>query len=197
MKVVSTQEWKMDHNGQEFQIIFNPLKNKYVLRADYVHSQGSEGNVNNAHFDSLDTAVRAAEIVIRKERLIAGAAEGGYRSSHFPDVPNYVAHTRLNEREDANGEPGLFMEELQSDRHQQGREKGYRADGDTPEIKKARDEAERWRAKANAIRDSVVENFSDTGDIRDVSDRDARMRVADANATAVQYEQEEFPLPEA
>lgn len=48
-----------------------------------------------------------------------------YISSHFPNVQNYVAHMRLNERVDAQGKPGLFIEEIQSDRHQQGREKGY------------------------------------------------------------------------
>ncbi len=51
-----------------------------------------------------------------------------YTSSHFPEVPNYVAHMRLNEREDGDGNPGLFIEELQSDRHQAGRDKGYRED---------------------------------------------------------------------
>ena len=48
-----------------------------------------------------------------------------YTSSHFPDTPNYVAHMRLNERTDAQGNDGLFVEEFQSDRHQAGREKGY------------------------------------------------------------------------
>lgn len=50
-----------------------------------------------------------------------------YTSSHFSNVPDYVAHMRLNERSDADG-AGLFIEELQSDRHQQGREKGYKED---------------------------------------------------------------------
>jgi hypothetical protein len=50
-----------------------------------------------------------------------------YTSSHFPDTPNYVAHMRLNERTDAQGNDGLFVEEWQSDRHQAGREKGYAA----------------------------------------------------------------------
>ena len=48
-----------------------------------------------------------------------------YTSSHFSDIPNYVAHMRLDERKDASGRDGLFIEEIQSDRHQQGREKGY------------------------------------------------------------------------
>jgi site-specific DNA-cytosine methylase/adenine/guanine phosphoribosyltransferase-like PRPP-binding protein len=53
-----------------------------------------------------------------------------YTSSHFSDIPNYVAHMRLNERTDAEGNDGLFIEELQSDRHQAGREKGYNEDLD-------------------------------------------------------------------
>jgi hypothetical protein len=62
-------------------------------------------------------AARNAELT-RKER-------GGYTSSHFTGTPNYVAHMRLDERKDASGKDGLFIEEIQSDRHQQGREKGY------------------------------------------------------------------------
>lgn len=54
-----------------------------------------------------------------------------YYSSHFPDTPNYVAHMRINERTDAQGNEGLFVEELQSDRHQAGREKGYMEDKPT------------------------------------------------------------------
>ena len=51
-----------------------------------------------------------------------------YTSSHFRDIPNYVAHMRTNERVDADGRPGLFVEEFQSDRHQEGRKKGYKED---------------------------------------------------------------------
>jgi hypothetical protein len=49
----------------------------------------------------------------------------GFTSSHFPDIPNYIAHMRVNERTDVEGNPGLFVEEFQSDRHQKGREQGY------------------------------------------------------------------------
>jgi hypothetical protein len=48
-----------------------------------------------------------------------------YTSSHFPDIPNYVAHMRTNERTLDDGSEGLFVEEFQSDRHQAGRKKGY------------------------------------------------------------------------
>ena len=47
-----------------------------------------------------------------------------YRSNHW-DQPNVLAHVRLNERTDADGKRVLFIEEVQSDWHQDGRKKGY------------------------------------------------------------------------
>lgn len=47
-----------------------------------------------------------------------------YRSGHF-DEPNILAHIRFNERAGANGEAILHVEEVQSDWHQAGRDKGY------------------------------------------------------------------------
>ena len=67
---------------------------------------------------------------------VVGKGSEQYFSSHFPEVPNYVAHMRLNERTDAEGNEGLFIEELQSDRHQAGREKGYRDDARLAELQK-------------------------------------------------------------
>jgi hypothetical protein len=60
-------------------------------------------------------------------------ASRNYTSSHFPDIPNYVAHMRTNERTLDDGSEGLFVEEFQSDRHQAGRKKGY-AGEDSGEI---------------------------------------------------------------
>lgn len=47
-----------------------------------------------------------------------------FRSSHF-DQPNILAHVRFKERVDAEGRRTLFIEEVQSDWHQAGRERGY------------------------------------------------------------------------
>ena len=66
-----------------------------------------------------------------RSKLGPNLTKQNYTSSHFPDVPNYVAHMRLNDRTDASGHPGTFIEEIQSDRHQAGREKGYVSEGDT------------------------------------------------------------------
>jgi len=48
-----------------------------------------------------------------------------YKSSHF-DEPNILAHIRVNDRVDADGKKMLLIEEIQSDWHQAGREKGYK-----------------------------------------------------------------------
>ena len=47
-----------------------------------------------------------------------------YQSSHFNE-PNILAHMRVNDRVDADGKKMLLIEEIQSDWHQAGREKGY------------------------------------------------------------------------
>jgi hypothetical protein len=49
-----------------------------------------------------------------------------YTSSHF-DQPNILAHMRVNDRIDADGKKMLLIEEVQSDWHQAGREKGYQS----------------------------------------------------------------------
>ncbi len=48
-----------------------------------------------------------------------------YRSPHW-DEPNVLAHVRFTDRVDKDGKRVLFVEEIQSDWHQQGRERGYR-----------------------------------------------------------------------
>ncbi len=47
-----------------------------------------------------------------------------FKSSHF-DQPNILAHVRSNERTLPTGEPGRFLEEVQSDWHQRGKDNGY------------------------------------------------------------------------
>ena len=54
-----------------------------------------------------------------------------YKSSHFAE-PNILAHMRVNDRVDADGKKMLLIEELQSDWHQAGRDKGYK--GDMPAV---------------------------------------------------------------
>lgn len=56
-----------------------------------------------------------------------------YQSSHFNE-PNILAHMRVNDRVDADGKKMLLVEEIQSDWHQAGREKGYKGKGTLREL---------------------------------------------------------------
>lgn len=64
--------------------------------------------------------------------------ETPYASSHWKGVPNVLAHIRINDRTDSEGNKVLFVEELQSDWGQEGKKKGF----NTP-LK-----TEGWTAKA-------------------------------------------------
>lgn len=76
-------------------------------------------------YASEEYAKKAAQEIggtYKKGESLTG--ETGYRSSHFPDL-NILAHMRVNDRIDAQGKKMLLIEEVQSDWHQAGREKGY------------------------------------------------------------------------
>jgi 23S rRNA maturation mini-RNase III len=53
-----------------------------------------------------------------------GEAGNVYRSRHW-DQPNVLAHIRVNDRTDADGNKVLFIEEIQSDWGQEGKKKGF------------------------------------------------------------------------
>ena len=72
-------------------------------------------------FNSVDDAKAAAEqMAVEKKQDTVGA----YRSSHW-DEPNILAHIRMNDRTDADGNKVLFIEEAQSDWGQEGKKKGF------------------------------------------------------------------------
>jgi len=60
-------------------------------------------------------------------------AENNFNSSHY-SVPNILTHMRMKDRVGPNGEKLLNLEELQSDWHQQGRDKGYANQNPLPNL---------------------------------------------------------------
>lgn len=79
------------------------------------------------------------------------------------DTDNVVAHARLTERTDADGRRVLFVEEVQSDWHQKGRDQGYQQEPDEAEIAAAiieRDRVEKeLRAAQSAFASTVVDGL--------------------------------------
>ena len=63
-----------------------------------------------------------------QEREVAKITSASYRSGHWEDDANVLAHMRVQDRKGPNGEKILHVEEIQSDWHQAGRKKGYKPD---------------------------------------------------------------------
>jgi hypothetical protein len=91
-------------------------------------------------------------------------AGGAYRSSHWEE-PNVLAHVRFNERTADDGARVLFIEEVQSDWHQTGREVGYR----TPEL-------ERKAQQLEALRKSTYQKMQNAWLRNDVARSDELTR---------------------
>ena len=89
-----------------------------------------------------------------------------YTSSHFNE-PNILAHMRVNDRVDADGKKMLLIEEIQSDWHQAGREKGYASKDIETQLAVIRDqmaqrgnEMRRLRSRMAALDDSQLDEFN-------------------------------------
>ena len=79
----------------------------------------------------LATARGDATLEQRMERADLedqGVRDTAYRGTHWEQA-NVLAHLRVNDRIDADGKKVLFVEEIQSDWGQQGREKGFERRG--------------------------------------------------------------------
>ena len=75
-------------------------------------------------------------------------------SSHFGGAPNILASVRAKDRTGPNGEKIFHIEELQSDWHQQGREKGYTP----PDVSKRVKDAERARRELKKQLEEAKQN---------------------------------------
>src|SRR5690606_6020478 len=100
--------------GREFADEYNALSRQ--LRAKY-----GDG------FRNVATPEELAELD-RLSRLSDpdGPTQDNFTTPHFTGIENILAHVRLKDRQGPNGERILFVEELQSDWHQAGQERGYK-----------------------------------------------------------------------
>lgn len=115
-------------NYREILLTMPNMSNDYTRLATQVNNRidqlANEG-INLADLPMTDP--RRAEIEGLIEKRNAADVPLNYVSTHFPNQPNILAHLRVNDRVDADGKKMLLIEEVQSDWHQAGREKGYRA----------------------------------------------------------------------
>ena len=119
------------------------------------------------------------ELLLKMDIGTTNAPEHGYRSSHW-DTPNVLLHARFNERTDAAGNKVLHIEEIQSDLHQAGRERGYTGDPI---------DAKGWTAKLVDERPDLYAVYDSAGDharnVRASSPEQAISMLAEARENRV------------
>lgn len=113
-------------NYREILLTMPNVKNNYSRLATEVDNRieqlANEG-INLADLPSTDPRRIEIEDLVQKRN--AAYVPTTYKSQHFPNE-NILAHLRVNDRVDADGKKMLLIEEVQSDWHQTGREKGYK-----------------------------------------------------------------------
>lgn len=102
------------------------------------------GEAKLEHYEGLeDTAVYPLIKKLIEAETRSPTIPENYTGGHFRGLKNVFAHIRINDRIGPNGERILFVEEIQSDLHQQGKRKGYRPITNTRVTEIAANRAER------------------------------------------------------
>ena len=106
---------------------------EFRANADYISELENKINSNDFEFTIKQTSEAKYESYqlpgekedYRELLLTLPKSEDDFKTRHFKQ-PNILAHVRFNTRISPTGERILFIEELQSDWHTKGREKGYK-----------------------------------------------------------------------
>jgi len=90
-----------------------------------------------------------------------------YRSSHYRDDPNLLAHIRVQDFKTPDGKKVLLVDEVQSDWHQEGRKKGYATQEAEAELKLSEqrmalrgEEIRQISSRMAALDDSQLDEFN-------------------------------------
>jgi hypothetical protein len=113
-----------------------PKERDLTIRLDRTAANGNKfyewtlpDGHSGTHIGNADSTIESVrhQILIKLDSAAIDRVGQDYTSSHWNE-PNILAHVRFNTRRDADGNKVLLLEEVQSDWHQQGREKGYAKD---------------------------------------------------------------------
>ncbi len=123
-EILLTLPEAMPNTSIEIQRFTKRMEAMRELQNEFANAGDMEKAISFAQkADDLQAHIR------QLEKIPVTKQTENYQSSHF-DEPNILAHIRVNDRVDADGKKMLLIEEIQSDWHQAGREKGYRKQGD-------------------------------------------------------------------
>ena len=154
-------KWQLP-GGSNYKELLLTLPTKKVPADGWTVKQHSSGMwaVYAPQGYRLDDLYQSREEALTK---VPEGTAGQYQSGHYSE-PNILAHVRINERTDTDGKRVLFVEEIQSDWGQQGRNKGFKSPSRTwAEIDKELSEVSRKRSalidEAASLPDSEMAKF--------------------------------------
>jgi len=147
--------------GENYRELLLTLPNPKALPAGYEVRQMNTGRwgvfgpgpLSENRYSSGDT---------KEEALKAFDQHGhsAYKSPHWNEG-NVLMPIRFNEREDTNGARTLFIEEIQSDWHQEGRKKGYKKPEMQSRIKELEAQSREIEAKGREATQEEKQRWAD------------------------------------
>ena len=146
-EILLTLPEAMPNPANEIQQFTKRMETMRELQNEFANS----GNMEKA----ISFASKADELqayIKQLEKIPVTRQTENFQSSHF-DQPNILAHMRVNDRIDADGKKMLLVEEIQSDWHQTGREKGYK---NNVELEKKFDELSKQHREVVEKRSEIV-----------------------------------------
>lgn len=107
---------------------------KGVARSEDAAKTYLHGLLNSSQFEENTTSeIKVISTKIREiEHRLSGFI-GEYKTSHWNDTSNILAHVRMDDLVSEDGKRTLVIHEIQSDWHQTGRKKGYQS-GDVSDL---------------------------------------------------------------
>ena len=128
---VSLPENKADLPSMEGFTVETANENKFTGQRD-IYIRDPQGNIvtNRYGFRGDDAQALRDEAASRARDV--SKEDNFFHRTHHGDEPNVLFHLRVADHVDEEGKRGLLIDELQSDWHQTGREKGYK--GKTPGV---------------------------------------------------------------
>lgn len=116
-KYVTLRGEKENPSYKEVVYTFNPRQveeNKYLDGSELNIAKHEKGELSLE--ETLDRNAKLADL---------DNAPVGFKSSHFPELPNYLMHARTIDKDLGDGKNTRVLLEIQSDLHQEGRQVGY------------------------------------------------------------------------
>jgi len=132
---------KGEKSGYRELLLRMPPKDTETERRPVSRAEGAEIIKNGGELDAYFAGSKMVTVsnqhgfnrILKREDITGlehiikrGKTADRFTGAHYDEHSNILAHIRFDTRTDADGKKVLFIEEVQSDWHQKGREKGYK-----------------------------------------------------------------------